>query len=342
MSTEESGGVPWRSEPTVGQEAMPEAAAMAGQEISRRATAAAETSRAPGEPSSSCGCENCGDRRTQSEEFVYALGKLDVRYPSIGFEREFQQRSAQLRTDATSPRGVRLRHVLESNGHLARRMCYLLMIGGTPAYVIAPAGSYMFPEVMNAVAGVGQEDTWCLIIGRRGSINSPGSCGGIVAPVVVCDQLYAFSGADWYHSLEDRLEPVFAAKRVTRKDFGPMALELFSQVVQSTENLGASDAHRAVNYLLMQHPGLFLAAAERVGKQRLDRIDTRTIHGLGLRRLVGVIATFVDPVTGVAERLFTRVDVTEEWPFVSDTSEGRPAPLGLLPFVDNALVGAMS
>ena len=31
-----------------------------------------------------------------------------------------------------------------------------------------------------------------------------------------------------------------------------------------------------------------------------------------------MIATFVEVTTGVTERLFTRIDVTEEWPFVAD------------------------
>jgi hypothetical protein len=339
MTTEDPRGTPWRSDPDAQASAQPGPSG-GGAEAARGAIEAAATSSGPKQ--SDCGCDTCGDRQPQSEEFVYALGRLDVRFPSVGFEREFQQRSARAAGDATAPRGPRLRQVLESNGHLARRMCYLLMIGGAPAYVVAPAASYMLPEVMNAVEQIGREDTWCLVIGRRGPITSPGSCGGVMAPIVAADQIYAFSGDEWYGSLEGQLESVFTAKRVTRKDFGSVARDLFSQVVQSTENLGASDAHRAVNYLLMQHPGLFLAAAERAGKQRLDRIETKTIHGLGLRRLVGVVASFVDPVTGVAERLFTRVDVTEEWPFVADTTEGRPAPLGLLPYVDNALVGAMA
>jgi hypothetical protein len=339
MTTEDSRGTPWRSEPDAQGSAQPPPSG-GGAEAAGGAIEAAATSSGPKQ--SGCGCATCGDRQPQAEEFVYALGRLDVRFPSVGFEREFQQRSARSAGDATGPRGPRLRQVLESNGHLARRMCYLLMIGGAPAYVVAPAASYMLPEVMNAVERIGREDSWCLVIGRRGPITSPGSCGGVMAPIVACDQIYAFSGDEWYGSLEGQLEPVFTAKRVTRKDFGPLARDLFSQVVQSTENLGASDAHRAVNYLLMQHPGLFLAAAERAGKQRLDRIETKTIHGLGLRRLVGVVVSFVDPVTGVAERLFTRVDVTEEWPFVADTTEGRPAPLGLLPYIDNALVGAMA
>ena len=291
-----------------------------------------------------CGCQDCAKGRDGGggrEEFVYALGRLDVRFPSIGVEREMNQRLASLGGDASASRGVRLRAGLEQNLHLARRMCYTLLIGGGPAYVVSPAGSYLLPALMDAVGRIGQERVWSLVIGRRGSMSTPGTCGGMTAPVVVCDQLYAFTEDDWAESLERQLAGVFTARRLVRKDFRAQAQGVLRDFIESTENLGASDAHRAVNYLLMQHPGLFLAVAERSGRQRLDKIETRTIQGLGTRRLVGVIASFIDPATGVPERLFTRVDVTEEWPFIADTADGRPAPIGLLPYLDNALVGAM-
>ena len=106
--------------------------------------------------------------------------------------------------------------------------------------------------------------------------------------------------------------------------------------MRSTENVGATDTHRALNYLLVQHPGIFLAAAERSHRE-LDRIDTQIIQCGAVRKHVAVIFSFIDHVTGVADRLFTRVDVTEEWPFVVD-SEGAVGPLGLQPYVENSLL----
>ena len=49
------------------------------------------------------------------------------------------------------------------------------------------------------------------------------------------------------------------------------------QMTRSTENIGATQAHRALNYFVMQHPGVFLAVAERAGRQRLQKIETRLI-----------------------------------------------------------------
>ena len=54
-----------------------------------------------------------------------------------------------------------------------------------------------------------------------------------------------------------------------------------------------------------------------------------------------MILTFVDLATGVPERLFARVDITEEWPFVAEGTDGGRSPLGLRPFVENALLTAV-
>ena len=51
-----------------------------------------------------------------------------------------------------------------------------------------------------------------------------------------------------------------------------------------------------------------------------------------------MIATFIDITAGVNERLFTRIDVTEEWPFVADGPDGSAPPLGLESFEDNAIL----
>jgi hypothetical protein len=114
---------------------------------------------------------------------------------------------------------------------------------------------------------------------------------------------------------------------------------MFREIVCMPENLGVSDGHRALNYLLVQHPGIFLAAAERRG-HRLDRIETRVMQAMGTRRHVAVILTFLDLATGVPERLYCSVDVTEEWPFVVG-AEGGMAPLGMAPFVEAAIQGSI-
>jgi hypothetical protein len=292
--------------------------------------------------SSGACCAECEARNAApSEELVYAIGKLDVRFPSIGVEREFQQRKARLgpASEADASRGSQIREVLEANRHLAARMCYILSVGGVPAYIVAPTSSSQRDDIFDAIAHAADMDHWSVLIGRRGPMAGPGVCGGLLAPIVACDQLYSFGIDEWQASLESQLRPALDSRKITKKTFTAVAQEVFGQIVHSTENLGATDAHRALNYLLLQHPGIFLAAAERSGKQTLDRIETRLIRGLGTRRVVAVILVFVELTTGVVERLFSRVDVTEEWPFISEGIEGDRPGLGLMPFIENPLLG---
>ena len=287
-------------------------------------------------------CPSCAAKEAPlAEEFIYALGKLEVRFPSVGIEREFQQRQARLPESLApgSNRGSQIKTVLQANRHLVGRLCYVLLVGGVPAYIMVATGSHVREAILEGLENAGEIDRWCVAIGRRGPLAGPGTCGGVLAPILFCDQLYIFSLAEWEVSLEQQVESALKARKIDRKTFAGVAGDLFARVIQSTENVGATDAQRALNYLLMQHPGLFLAAAERSSKQILDRVETRPIQGLGTRRLIAVVVSFVDLTTAVPERLFTRVDVTEEWPFVADGPEGGRAQLGLSPFVENMLLG---
>jgi hypothetical protein len=283
-------------------------------------------------------CADCAARdAAQAEEFVYVLGRVDVRFPSLGIEREFEQRARRLPAKARegSRRSV-IRRTLEESPHLAAHVCYLLLVGGLPAYVLGPTSPSTRDALFEALEQADRPDHSTLIIGRRGPLAPPSACAGVLAPVVACSQVWSFSLAERNAELAGYLPDKAPAAKAAKLQ--QVAHEIFDQVAMSTENLGATDAHRALNYVLLQNPGLFLAVAERSGSHVLDRIETRHVHGLGTRSVVAVILTFVDVKTGVPERLFCRVDVTEQWPFLADAPDGRRAPLGMLPFVDNSVI----
>lgn len=282
-------------------------------------------------------CDACAGRTAAAaDRYVYAIGKLDVRFPSLGIEREFQQRERQLFAEKTAPkgRGELLHAVLEANVHLAQRVCYVLQVGGVPAYILAPSGASLRAELLQAVRHLSRQDHWVVAIGRAGGLGAPASCGGIVAPLVSTDQIYAFRESEWFESLKARLEPILEERNVQPGDMRDPVLELFARVLNSGENVGGTDAHRALNFAIVQHPGVFLAYLERADRFVLDRIETRLLPGIGTRRTVAVVLTFIERSTGVPERLFCRVDVTEEWPFLAGAMEGYPASLGLERFVD--------
>ena len=274
----------------------------------------------------------------RQEQYVYAIGRISLKFPSLALEREFKQRETAMRLSPSEDRNKRISKVLEENGHLAANMCYLLTIGGIPAYILVPGGPYLRKPLLEAISLGEAAEAHVVVIGRVTSMAPPHLCAGVLAPIVICDQIYVFHIHEWLTSLTSSLEAALSERKIEHQHFSAISRRVFSRVVQSTENVGATDTHRALNYLVMQHPGIFLAAAERSASRELDRIDTQLIQGASTRKQVAVVLSFIDPNTGVAERLFTRVDVTEEWPFVVD-ADGGPGPLGLQPYIENSLLG---
>jgi hypothetical protein len=291
-------------------------------------------------------CQHCQDRLGGSvpEQSIYVLGQLDVRMPTIGIEREFQQRERVVISGASHSsvtRWERLTEVLRANPHLGRSVCFALSVGGMPAYVVTPTTRDVLTGFLDAIEKRATEGAWTLIIGRRGPLASPATCGGLVAPIVACDQVYAFSIKELLANLSQAIEPAIKSKKLDRDRLVALGGELFDRIATSVDNMGALDSHRALNYLLVQHPGLFLAYAERHATCVLDSIETGVADSPGLRRIVTVILTFLDRTTGVPERLFTRVDTTEQWPFLADTSHAGAPILGLRPFIGQGPSGSL-
>jgi hypothetical protein len=171
-------------------------------------------------------------------------------------------------------------------------------------------------------------------------VAGPATCGGVIASILACDQIYAFTTKELMGSLSQTLETTLKTKKIDADRLSGLGTELFERIASSTDNMGLLDSHRALNYLLVQHPGLFLAHAERHENALLDSIETRVSDSPGLRRIVSVILTFLDRATGVPERVFTRIDTTEEWPFLADTTNAGAPVLGMRPFIDHGPQGS--
>ena len=98
-----------------------------------------------------------------------------------------------------------------------------------------------------------------VVIGVRGPIAPPEMCNGLMVPIVVFDQIYSF-GRDAL------IKAIPKPEKMTDKQFGPAAEELFDRMMQMTDNAGATDEHRALNYLAMRYPAIYAKAAEKFGR----------------------------------------------------------------------------
>src|SRR3954471_14117126 len=75
----------------------------------------------------------------RAPEFVYAIGRIEPRFPSLAVEREFAQVRGARDTAGMTDHEV-LHEVLtaRSNRYLARRLCWILTIEGLETYILAP------------------------------------------------------------------------------------------------------------------------------------------------------------------------------------------------------------
>jgi PatG C-terminal len=83
------------------------------------------------------------------------------------------------------------------------------------------------------------------------------------------------------------------------------------------DNAGATDEHRALNYLVVRYPAIYAVAAERYAQNAsLTAVEVLPSRLSGVRKLVDVVLSFTNRQTDVVEKFFVRVDVTEEFPFL--------------------------
>jgi hypothetical protein len=245
--------------------------------------------------------------------YIYALGRIEARLPTIALEKEFQQAAGRTDTAGMTDRQV-LHAVLSdrANRYLARQLCWVFTVEGMETYILLPRDVNDFDLLIESVRPRPSLEDVDVVIGVQGPLAPPEMCGGLVLPTVILDQTYSF----------DRQTLVSAIPRpesATESDeqFQATAEELLDRVMQLADNAGATDEHRAVNYLALRYPAVYarLAEAHRASMS-LAGVDVEISRLSGVRKIVDVIFTFRSRQNGVSEQSFVRVDVTEEFPFL--------------------------
>jgi hypothetical protein len=128
-----------------------------------------------------------------------------------------------------------------------------------------------------------------------------------MVPIVAFDHICSF----------DRDSPIKAVPRpekIPAREF-EAAVEVFDRIMQMTDNAGATDEHRALNYLAVRYHAVYAVAAEEYAHNAsLTAVDVQTSPLAGARKVVEVIFSYTHRQTDVVEKFF--VHVTEEFPFL--------------------------
>jgi hypothetical protein len=135
-------------------------------------------------------------------------------------------------------------------------------------------------------------------------------CNGLMVPIVVFDQIYSFD----QNAL---IKAIPKPEKTTVTQFGSAAEELFNRIMQLTDNAGATDEHRALNYLSMRYQAIYSKAAEQFSLDfSLTGVEARPSPLSSTRKIVDVIFAYTNRNTDFTEKFYVRVDVTEEFPFL--------------------------
>jgi len=229
----------------------------------------------------------------------------------MAVEKEFAQATGRAQTDGLTDRQA-LHAVLSKreDRYLVRQLCWVLTIEGVETYILQPRDPGDFHLLSEAVRPVPRPTDVDVVIGVRGPIAPPETCNGLMLPIVGFDQMYSFD-------VDYLLQCIPRPEKIAAEQFGPAAEELFWRHLQMADNAGATDEHRALNYLAVRYPAIYATAAEAYGRNAsLTAVDARPSRLGGARKIVDVVFSYANRNTDVTEKFFVRVDVTEEFPFL--------------------------
>lgn len=263
-------------------------------------------------PISEAPCPTCvGGAGSMPVSYVYAIGRVEARFPNLAAEKEFAQATG--RTDTAGKTDQQTFHAVlckRENRYLVRQLCWVLTIQGLETYLLQPRDPADIDLLVEAFRPAPSPNDIDVVIGLRGPIAPPQMCNGLMVPIVAFDQIYSFDR-------DTLIKAIPKPEKVTAEQFGPAAEELFSRIMLITDNAGATDEHRALNYLAMRYPAIYAKAAERFACDcSLTAVEVRPSPLSSTRNIVDVIFSYTDRNTDFTEKFCARVDVTEEFPFL--------------------------
>ena len=243
--------------------------------------------------------------------WIYAIGKIEARFPSISVEKEFAQAAGRADTKGQTDRQAF--HAVISkpeNRYLGRQLCFVMTIEGMETYILVPRDPSDLGLLIDAVRPNPSPLDLDVVIGMKGPVAQPQMCNGLMVPIVAVDQLYSFDR-------EALIKSIPKPEKTSAKEFAPAAEELFDRIMQMTDNAGATDEHRALNYLAVRYQAIYANAADAFARNAsLTAVDVIPSPLNGTRNMVDTIFSFSNRNTDVTEKFFCRVDVTDEFPFI--------------------------
>jgi PatG C-terminal len=264
-----------------------------------------------------CSCGSEEDKIMSRPSFIYVIGKVVHRFPNRSLELELAQATGRRAIEQTRSRTHEevIHNALTdpANRYIARQICYVLNIEGLETYILVPTDPLDIDRLAQALrpppAGGGTTDI-DVVIGRRGPISSPEICNGLMVPIVMVDQIYSFDREALMKAMPKR-------KGESEDQFKKTSNSVFDHIIQISDNAGAADEHRALNYLAVRYDEIYHRTQLMQDENySFSAVDVRQSRLSGTRKIVDVIFSYENRANRAVQKWFARVDVTEEFPFL--------------------------
>jgi PatG C-terminal len=158
-------------------------------------------------PASGCACGgsdgDCTCDDSGSLGYVYAIGTVTARFPSLNIEKEFMQAWGKQPTQVLTINDANKFAVLSQgqNFYLAREMCWIFQSGDIDVFILQPRSYIELTDLVTCLAPTGSLVAYSMIIGELGPIAPPSLCNGAQLPVVTCNQVFSFTQQAFLNSI---------------------------------------------------------------------------------------------------------------------------------------------
>jgi hypothetical protein len=185
-----------------------------------------------------------------------------------------------------------------------------MTIEGLENYILLPRDPVDLDLLVEALRPTPSPLDLDVVIGVKGPVAAPDLCNGLMVPILLFDQLYSFDR-------DSLIKGIPRPEQMQPEAFTAAAGELFDRVMQMADNIGATDKHRALNFLAVRYPAIYAKAAQSFAADAsLSGLSVGSSSLSGARKILDVIFAFTNRGTDMTEKFFCRVDVTDEFPFL--------------------------
>jgi hypothetical protein len=258
-------------------------------------------------------CPTCGGIMTSalSTSYVYAIGRIEPRFPRISIEKEFAQAVGRAETHGLSDREASHRVLARpENRYIVRQLCWVLTIEGLETYLLEPRDPADLSLLIEALRPMPRATDVDVVIGVKGLMAPSTYCNGLMIPIVAFDQIYSFD-------VDSLIASIPRPEDVDPERFKATSQEIFHRITQIADNTGNTDGDRALNYLAVRYPPIYAKAAEKfLQDYSLTGVEVNPSPLSGVRKIVDVVFSFTNRKSDFTEAFFVRVDVTEQFPFI--------------------------